>query len=130
MDVFSERIIDLRIEHGYSQEEVAKKLNVSASGYGYYEQGRNEPSLETLYKIAEFFQVSIDYLLGKIDTPQHPVYYSVSDDLALNESELRAIQRMKELKLLEKIGENPMENAEHLSRFWDFLQNELAIDDK
>ncbi|CEI80860.1 hypothetical protein BN997_00670 [Oceanobacillus oncorhynchi] len=37
---------------------------------------------------------------------------------------------MKELKLLEKIGENPMENAERLSRFWDFLQNELAIDDK
>ncbi|WP_139088992.1 hypothetical protein [Oceanobacillus oncorhynchi] len=68
--------------------------------------------------------------MGKIDTPQHPVYYSVSDDLALNESELRAIQRMKELKLLEKIGENPMENAERLSRFWDFLQNELAIDDK
>ncbi|WP_339234539.1 helix-turn-helix transcriptional regulator [Oceanobacillus sp. FSL W7-1281] len=91
MNVFSERIVDLRIEHGYSQEEVAKKLNVSASGYGYYEQGRNEPSLETLYKIAEFFQVSIDYLLGKIDTPQQPVYYSVSDDLALNESELRVL---------------------------------------
>ncbi|MFD1067643.1 helix-turn-helix domain-containing protein [Oceanobacillus locisalsi] len=130
MDIFSERIIDLRIEHGYSQEEIAKKLNVSASGYGYYEQGRNEPSLETLYKIADFFQVSIDYLLGKIDSPQHTAYYSISDNLNLNEDEINAIERMKELGLLEKIGENPKLNVERLSRFWGFLENELGIGQK
>ncbi|CEI80862.1 MULTISPECIES: helix-turn-helix domain-containing protein [Oceanobacillus] len=130
MDVFKERLIDLRVELGYKQENVAKELNLTTSAYGYYEQGKNEPSLETLYKIANFFQVSIDYLLGIIDTPQHPVYYPISNELTLNESELSAIQRMKELNLLEKVGENSKLNTERLNRCWEFIKTELAIDEK
>lgn len=125
MDVLSERLIDLRIEHGYNQDDVAAELNVSSSGYGYYEQGRNEPSLETIYKIACFYQVSIDYLLGKIDTPHHPVYYAISDNLPLTASEIKAVKKMKELSLLDKIAENPVVNVERLDRFWEFIKKEL-----
>lgn len=128
MDVFKERLIDLRIEYGYKQEEVAKELNVTTSAYGYYEQGRNEPSLETLYKISNFFKVSLDYLLGKIDTPHHPVNYSVSEKLTLSESELNVIYRMKELNLLEELGKDPSVNAERLNRYWKFFTEELAFE--
>jgi|SRR5690625_2832794 len=125
MDVLSERLIDLRIEHGYNQDDVAAELNVSSSGYGYYEQGRNEPSLETIYKIACFYQVSVDYLLGKIDTPNHPVNYAISDNLSLTASEIKTVKRMKELSLLDEISENPNVNIERLDRFWKFIKKEL-----
>lgn len=128
MEVFNERLIDLRIEHGYKQEEVAKKLNVTTSAYGYYEQGRNQPSLETLYKIACFFNVSIDYLLGKIDTPNHATTHLLTEKLTLNESELDVINKIKELNLLEELGKDPDRNVGRLHRYWQFIKNELALE--
>lgn len=85
MDILMERLNDLRVENGYKQEDVARVLNLSTSSYGYYERGENEPSLNTLHQIAVFYQVSLDYLLGVIDTPNHPVEYAVSKDLQLME---------------------------------------------
>src|SRR5690625_3689897 len=105
MYTFGERLRDLRIENGYKQDEIAKILNVTTSAYGYYEQGRNEPSLATLKKIANTFRVSTDYLLGLIDTSNHPVHYSEIEDLTLNELELQVIREMKKSLLKEiKIG--------------------------
>ncbi|WP_144461955.1 helix-turn-helix domain-containing protein [Siminovitchia fortis] len=124
MDIFKERLKDLRIEHGYKQEEIAKKLNVTTSAYGYYEQGRNEPSLETLYKIAQFYQVSVDYLLGIINTPNHPVYYSFSEDVTLTESEWLAVKEMKKSSFLEEIGQQPNFNVNRLNRYWKFIKEE------
>ncbi|MEN1969830.1 helix-turn-helix transcriptional regulator [Lentibacillus sp. N15] len=126
MYIFSERLKDLRIEYGYKQEEIAKALNVTTSAYGYYEQGRNEPSLETVKKIANTFQVSTDYLLGIIDTPNHSVHYSVTEDLSLSESELLAIRKMKEL-FLEEISKQPEDNVERLQRYWEFIKKEHNI---
>ncbi|MBY7144585.1 helix-turn-helix transcriptional regulator [Virgibacillus sp. NKC19-3] len=75
MEIFRERLKDVRIESGYKQEEMAQVLNVSTSGYGYYEQGRNEPSLETIQKVAATFDISADYLFGIIDNPT-PILWS------------------------------------------------------
>ncbi|WP_373893822.1 helix-turn-helix domain-containing protein [Virgibacillus sp. CBA3643] len=125
---FSERLRDLRIDYGYKQDEIAKKLNVTTSGYGYYEQGRNEPSLETIKNIAEAFQVSTDYLLGLIDTPNHPVHYSITEDLSLNKSEIATMKKMKQLHLLNEISQRPNENVERLHRYWEFIKSEHNYD--
>lgn len=124
MYIFGERLKALREELGYDQKEMGKKLNLSASAYGYYEQGRNEPSLETLKKIAQTFQVSTDYLLGLSHTESHPVIYSVSDEVSLSEQELKAILKMKELSLLKEISKEPNENISRLNRYWKFIQSE------
>ena len=58
------RLSDIRKEKGYSQEEVAKKINISQSNYSKYELGKIEPNIELLIKLADIFNVSIDYLLG------------------------------------------------------------------
>jgi len=50
MEIFRERLKDIRIEKEYKQEEMAQVLNVTPSGYGYEEQEHNEPSLETVQK--------------------------------------------------------------------------------
>lgn len=57
------RIAALRKEAGLSQQELAKRLGVSASAIGMYEQGRREPSAQTLVNMARTFGVSTDFLL-------------------------------------------------------------------
>jgi transcriptional regulator with XRE-family HTH domain len=48
-----------------TQEELAKKLNISRASLSHYEKNRREPDYETLQKIADYFQVSIDYMFGR-----------------------------------------------------------------
>lgn len=57
------RIAALRRGAGMSQAELAKRLQVSASAIGMYEQGRREPGADTLVALGEIFHVSVDYLL-------------------------------------------------------------------
>lgn len=61
------RLKKLRSAVGLNQSEMAEKLGVSVSSYQKYEREKNSimPSIEVLIKIAEFFGVSVDYLLGR-----------------------------------------------------------------
>ena len=89
--MFSERIKELRKANGLTQAELAKKLNVSASTVGMYEQGRREPDSEMLAKISDIFDVTIDYLLGA-DSKS----VSASKDLSLIFSRLASDVKNKE----------------------------------
>ena len=55
----------LRIASGLTQNEMAEKIGISRSTIGMYETGAREPDFETLEKIADFFNVDTDYLLGR-----------------------------------------------------------------
>ena len=61
------RLKELRSAVGLNQSEMAEKLGVSVSSYQKYEREKNSimPSIEVLIKIAEFFGVSVAYLLGR-----------------------------------------------------------------
>lgn len=67
MDMFSEKLRYLREHQEYTQVDVAQKLGIGQTTYNRYERGLYEPNYETLKKIANFFQVSIDYLLDNDD---------------------------------------------------------------
>ena len=67
MNVFHERIKELRLEKGLSQGDVALKLEVTRSAYSNYEQGIREPSYDILAKLCLLFEVSADYLIGLTD---------------------------------------------------------------
>lgn len=63
------RIASLRQGRGLSQAELASRLHISSSAVGMYEQGRREPSVDTLVAMSQIFGVSLDYLLsGQPDT--------------------------------------------------------------
>ena len=68
----NERLKELRVANGLSQEDVAKFLNISKQGYGYYENNKRNISSEAIVKLAEFYQVSADYLLGLSEDPTPP----------------------------------------------------------
>lgn len=61
------RLRELRIEKGLLQSDIAKKINKSDRAVGLYERGERDMGTETLAILADFFDVSIDYLLGKSD---------------------------------------------------------------
>lgn len=62
---FASRLRELRLNKNLSQAELAKKLGVSKSRISMYELGEREPDFYTLELIADFFNVDMDYLLGK-----------------------------------------------------------------
>lgn len=61
------RLKELRIEKGLLQSDIAKIINKSERTVGFYETGERDMNTETLAKLADFFDVTIDYLLGKSD---------------------------------------------------------------
>jgi len=69
---FSERLAELRKKHKMTQQELANKLGVSRGTIGMYEIGQRDPDTETVAEIAEIFNVSTDYLLGRTDDPNPP----------------------------------------------------------
>ena len=62
--MLSEKIRELRRKNKLSQKELANKLNVSNGAIAMWETGKREPNSNTLYKLANIFSVSIDYLIG------------------------------------------------------------------
>lgn len=60
-----ERIAQLRKSRSMSQFQLAKTLNIATSTLGMYETNKRKPNMEMLEKLADFFGVSIDYLLGR-----------------------------------------------------------------
>lgn len=68
MSDFKNRLKELRLSRQYTQEQIAQYLGISRSSYAMYEQGRREPGLEIIESFADFFNVDMDYLLGKKDT--------------------------------------------------------------
>lgn len=64
---FKERLKELRIAESLSQTQLAKELKVNQRTISNWETGVRQPDFETLEKIAKFFSVSTDYLLGITD---------------------------------------------------------------
>lgn len=62
---FANRLRELRMSKGLSQGDLANKLGVSKSRISMYEVGSRQPDFEMLERIADYFNVDIDYLLGK-----------------------------------------------------------------
>lgn len=58
------RLKELRVKNGLQQKEIAAALNISKQAYSNYELGQREPSIDMLCSLADYFNVSVDYLLS------------------------------------------------------------------
>lgn len=92
MPKFSERLKQLRNERGISQQTLANCLGgISKSSINMYERGDREPGLETLEAIADFFNVDMDFLLGKSSIPNKAIAGVFSHDNIIPMPEMRKI---------------------------------------
>jgi transcriptional regulator with XRE-family HTH domain len=88
-DTFSERLKMLRKERGWSQEDLATKLNVSPGSVGNWEIGPYEPHPKTLKVLAALFEVDVPYLLrGEKETPLAVMREKLPEYKAINLGEL------------------------------------------
>ncbi len=88
------RLSELRNEKKLSQRDMAKAFNVSQSTYNNWENANTQPSIEQLISLADFFEVSVDYLIGN------------SDDFGLiNKNDRLSFEQQKLLKLYEQSNE-------------------------
>lgn len=67
LKTFQNNLVELRKLNCMTQREVADYLGIKQPSYIRYENGGSEPSLENLVKLADLFDVSVDYLLGRKD---------------------------------------------------------------
>lgn len=93
---FKNRIKQLRVERGLTQDDLAKILNYGRTAISNYESGRSEPSYTDLKKIADFFNVSIDYLLfrSNIRNPYKETPETVEDDNVTQKQVYEAIKQV------------------------------------
>jgi len=83
--MFSQRLIDLRKSRNLTQSEMAKILDVARTTYSSYEQGRRMPDADIQNRIADYFDVTLDYLHGRKKTPQ----WATKEDLIQLDHELK-----------------------------------------
>lgn len=88
----------LRKQHGYSQAELAKKLNVHQTAISQWENGRTSPDKETLIKISELFNVSLDSLLKDLIPGHH------SNDTESNVSAIFTYNPKRKIPILGRVA--------------------------
>ena len=98
---FSDKLYDLRISKGISQKELADRLGVAQSSINYWEKGQRDPSITIVKKIAEFFGVSLDYLMemNNTDEPQTIAAHFEGDEFTEEElDEIRQFAQFVKMK--------------------------------
>ncbi len=101
MKNFSRIIRELRNEKGLTQEELSKKIGVRCGTYCKWEQNRANASYEDLIKLANFYQVSVDYLIGHTDDLGNVTIITTQEN-SLNKNERTLLSQFKKLSNSEK----------------------------
>ena len=99
--MLSSRLKELREKMRITQEELAKRLDIPRGTYAHYELGKREPDNSMLLKIAEHFNVSTDYLLGRTNKNSLNIQYDIAhqietamDSMMLSEDVKEAIKSL------------------------------------
>lgn len=121
MDIFSKRLKNLReaqksISPIWTQGYVAEKIHVARPTYTAYERGTKVPSLETVNKIADLFDVSSDYLLGRTENPNSDLsitytsgsQYEDEDEREFIEQQIELYRKMKK-RMQERLRQDQKE---------------------
>jgi transcriptional regulator with XRE-family HTH domain len=93
MDIFSLRLKELRVEKGFTQKELARVINTTDDSIYSWEKARSQPPLDTLVKLADFFECSVDYLLGREDDFGNIIVTTNTPSLSKEEQEIIATLR-------------------------------------
>jgi transcriptional regulator with XRE-family HTH domain len=116
------RISALRKSRNLTQDDMATTLGISRAALSHYEKGRREPDYDTLITIADFFKVSLDYIMGRTDDPLASLDPENRD--FIDRLELSNDQLMNQLTLT---IDGKKLTAEESKRFIAFVRAERAM---
>lgn len=69
MSIFSDRLASLKQQKGALKKDIADTIGISLRAYQYYETDQREPTLSVLVALADYFDVSLDFLTGRNNNP-------------------------------------------------------------
>lgn len=124
---FSQRLKELRKEKGLTQQGLADKLNKSKSTISSYESNRRTPDINVVRDIAEFFNVSADYLIGKseIRNSNDKIKQALEDNPELSDF-WDQVSNRESMKVLFKQTRNMSDEAiEDVVRFMKSVEKEI-----
>lgn len=129
MTKFNERLKELRKGKDLSQADFSKQIGVSKSSINMYERGEREPGIETLEAIADYFNVDMDYLLGKSEHKNKFDWLKSTDNFAIDN--IIPIPKTKKVPLIGKIacGEPILaeENFDGTVSIPDYIDADFAL---
>lgn len=105
---FPQKLREERKKRGYTQEEMAKLLAIGQSAYAKWENGRTEPTLDNIIKLANILDVTVDYLLGRSDNFSNTIVLSKNNMKSLSKrlKELRLEKNQTQQQLADELGVN------------------------
>lgn len=109
--MLGDRLRKLRNDHNWTQEDIARKLELSRGTYAHYEINKRQPDYDTLKKLSEIFDVSIDYLITGNK-------YSSSEDEMWKE-----FLDPKTQVFFKDLMDAPEEKIEELIKFWEIIRD-------
>ncbi|MEZ7793930.1 helix-turn-helix domain-containing protein [Niallia circulans] len=123
---FPERLRQLRKSANISQQTLGNAMNVTKVSISGYETGNRKPDTDTLQKLADYFDVSTDYLLGRSEAKETRASYhsKVSDNSMTSEEAELLTQLQKYPTLYNHLISNPEKVVSQLYRLWRFLEDE------
>jgi len=118
LDSLGSRIKYLREKNNISQIEFAKKIGVSNTVLSRYESGDRKPDYDTLNRIADYFEVSVDYLLGRTDIPNPTPHNEVDKEFQsfINDPELQVWYK--------ELPKSDEEELRKLRAIWEMIKGE------
>ena len=127
-NVFSERLTQLREDRGLKRQEVADALEISRASLEYYEKGQRKPDIEVAARIAKYYGVSTDYLVGvsaaQVTASENETLKTVCDYLGISEASA------EQISYLTSIGYNTNMDAILSSEIIEILTTSLDDYDK
>lgn len=109
--MLGDRLKKLRSEHKWTQEDIARKLELSRGTYAHYEINKRQPDYDTLKKLSELFDVSIDYLITGNK------YASSKDEM------WEELLNPKTQVFFKDLMDAPEEKIEELIKFWEIIRD-------
>lgn len=114
-----ERLRELRLLMGWNMKQAAHEMGIPYTTYVGYEKGEREPNSEMLIKFADFYGVTIDYLIGLDDTPSHD-----DDDGELADI-LQVLKDREDLRALLHVSKkNTPEQVRRLTKLMESMNEE------
>ncbi|MFQ6367189.1 helix-turn-helix domain-containing protein [Lactococcus lactis] len=130
MIIFAEQLKTLRKINGLTQKELAEKLKIKQNSYSDWENGKSEPNIEMLVRISDYFDVSLDYLMGG-------KMKNITEEFSLCLKKLRMKRKLSQKQIAEELKISQQQyskweggiitpNAETLVRLADYF--DVSVD--